>query len=109
MKSGWTMAINIDQNHGEDSTGDHENYFQFLKNAQSDETIVFNIDGEKFTDCTKKAVYVRSKEEQRAWFTYTTAFTFLFSKNKKYYHGASNEMTFTDSKSFSRLFLPEYG
>ena len=39
-----------------DGTGDHENYFK-------DVTDAYEFDGTKYTDCTKKAVSYRSKNE----------------------------------------------
>ena len=41
-----------------DDTGDHENYFEELTDA-------YDIDGTVYTDCTKKAVRYRSKEEHK--------------------------------------------
>ena len=41
-----------------DNTGDHENYFK-------DVTEAYEIDGTKYTDCKKKAVTYRSKNEHK--------------------------------------------
>ena len=42
-----------------DYTGDHENYFKYVTEA-------FELDGTKYTNCTKKAVSYRSKNEHKS-------------------------------------------
>ena len=41
-----------------DNTGDHENFFD-------DSTDAYEIDGTKYTNCAKKAVRYRSREEHK--------------------------------------------
>ena len=74
----------MDENHGTSSSGDHENYFNFLKFEKNKETIARDLTGDEFTECEKKAVYVRSREEHKPWFAHAVDYTFLFSKHSKF-------------------------
>ena len=107
VKSGWTLAINMDQNHGSDSSGDHENYLNFFEFEKNIHTIAKDLSGDEYTECKKKAVYVRSREEHKPWFAYSAEYTFLFSKNKKYHH--ANKIQFKHFPSYSKTFRPDYG
>ena len=97
----------MDENHGSSSSGDHENYFNFLKFEKNKGTIARDLTGDEFTECEKKAVYVRSREEHKPWFAYAVDYTFLFSKQSKYYH--ADKVQFTHFPSYTKTFRPEYG
>ena len=60
-----------------DGTGDHENYFK-------ETTSAYELDGTYYTDCTKRAVSYRSKNEHRMLSTLTD-YSILFSDGNSYY------------------------
>ena len=107
IESGWTLPINGDILNNDKSTGDHENYFFYLENEQKSKTKVYDDRGFEYENCTKKAVYVRQKEEHNVWFSLSADYTFLFSNNTKYER--SESISFQDKLSYSRTFGPDYG
>jgi len=107
MKSGWTLPINADIVHNNKSTGDHENYFLYLENEQKSKTKVYDEEGVEYENCTKKAVYARSRLEHKVWFSLLADYTFLFSNNNKYKE--SQSINLKDRRGYSRTFGPKYG
>ena len=59
-----------------DNTGDHENFFD-------DSTDAYEIDGTKYTNCAKKAVRYRSREEHKL-ISSLTGIVFLLFNGVKY-------------------------
>ena len=107
VKAGWTLAINMDRFHGAGSSGDHENFFNFLEFEKNKQKIAKNLIGDEFTDCERRAVYVRSKEEHKGWFSYASKYTFLFSKKSIFYH--DDIIDFKNYPAYSKTFKSEYG
>ena len=60
-----------------DGTGDHENYFRDTSSA-------YEIDGTFYTDCVKKGVTYRSKNEHQPLST-LTQYSILASDGNKYF------------------------
>ena len=60
-----------------DHTGDHENYFKYVTEA-------FEIDGTKYTNCTKRAVSYRSKNEQKP-LSKLSKISFLLSDGESFF------------------------
>ena len=77
-----------------DNTGDHENYFE-------ESTDAYDIGGTKYTDCIKKAVRYRSREEHK-FISSLTDGVFLLFDGLKYTH--VNEKKLSNEKE---MFNPE--
>ena len=60
-----------------DYTGDHENYFKYVTEA-------FEFDGTKYTNCTKRAVSYRSKNEHKS-LSKLSEQSFLLSDGEKFF------------------------
>ena len=68
-----------------DNTGDHENFFD-------DSTDAYEIDGTKYTNCIKKAVRYRSREEHKL-ISSLTEVVFLLFDGLKYTHVNENKLS----------------
>ena len=60
-----------------DHTGDHENYFKYVTEA-------FEFDGTKYTNCTKRAVSYRSKNEHKP-LSKLSEISFLLSDGENFF------------------------
>ena len=65
---------------------------------------LFDLDGEKYENCRKKAYTARTKHDNRPW--WTTDYTILFSKDQKYY---LSPQYVDENDRFRKTISPEYG
>ena len=63
-RTGWTLFYtNQDSPRG---SGDHENYFDFI-NKKHDRLSVYDIDGNEYINCKKKAIHVRQRDKKNRY------------------------------------------
>ena len=56
LRTGWTLIyMSQDSPMG---NGDHENYFDYV-NRKRDRLTVYDLNGEAYTNCEKKAIHIR--------------------------------------------------
>ena len=56
-RTGWTLFYTNEDNPF--GTGDHENFFEFLNGR--DRLKVYDLNGEAYTNCEKKAIHIRHR------------------------------------------------
>ena len=99
-KEGWTrFYMSSDDPTG---TGDHEHYWYYVKT--DDELKVYDLDGQAWRKCTKKAIVVRDREYQKFWWELSRSYTFLFSNGTKYYENGAEQKI-----DYQKSLKPDYG
>ena len=102
-RRGWTRSFISNDTPG--GTGDHEHYFQFQGNSNLDKLQVYDSSGTAYSNCVKKAIFVRERETGIPWWVSKNKFTILFSDNQ------SNFRSMEGSKiaTYQYALKPDYG
>ena len=95
-RRGWTRSfVNNDTPAG---TGDHEHYFHYHGNSNLDILKVYDSSGTAYSNCVKKAIFVRERETGIPWWISKNKFTILFSEEHSNF-GSIEEINIASGKN----------